>query len=177
VSGTRASGPCSELREGGRGAGGGHGPGGGPVRPGRGGPRPPPPSLALPPPCVSGVSACSWARAGSPSPPPGLGRALLSALLSRETLCARAWSRLLGGARRSPRGPLLVHPVTITGSGQSSFFKTVLPQISASRLGRVEASEPGKVSVENSRFWSSSEMSAAGCGGDSGLREFLQVRG
>lgn len=82
--------------------------------------------------------------AGFPSPPqatcPG------PFVWAAKRLCACAWSCLLGGAPgASPRlGPVPVDPVTVTGSGQSPFYKPVQPQTSASRLGRAEASEPGR---------------------------------
>lgn len=102
---------------------------------GRGGPGPPPPLLRPP----TTVPPWSAPRAGFPSPPqatcPG------PFVWAAVRLCACAWSRLLGGAPgASPcLGPVPGDPVTVTGSGQSPFYKPVQPQTSAARLGRAEA--------------------------------------
>lgn len=123
------------------------------VASGQGGAGPLPPSSALPQRSSPGVSACGRARAGSPSPPPEtwLGPFVWAAL---RPLCAGAWSVRHGGACSAgpQRGLLPGDPVTVTGSGQSTFFKTVLPQTSAPRLVRAGASEPGGVSVETWRL-------------------------
>lgn len=138
-----------------RGPGGGNGPNRGGIWPGRGGAGwagAAASSSALPQRSRRGFFACSASRSRWPSPPPATWR---GPFVWAAPLCPYVESPPPGSPPGRPWwGPVPGDPVTVTGSGQSPFFKPVLRRTSASRPGRAEARSQAVadgVSVENPR--------------------------
>lgn len=87
------------------------------------------------------------ARPSAPAARPAAGawRGPFVRATGRPFVRVRGLAFLFPRARRARpwRGPVPGDPVTVSGSGQSPYFKSLLPRIAASRPGRADTGQPG----------------------------------